>query len=493
MNPANAGTATGNGTFTHGNNATLTATANTGYTFAVTEAAEYVANFTLNTYAVTATADPAVGGSILGTGSYEYGSTATLTATPATGYFFINWTLNDVEVGTELTYSFTVNEATALVAHFGISASQTVHLNSGWNWFSTYINLEGDEGLTTLENALGTTSDQVKVNNAFVMYENGAWDGNLTSYDPTKMYQIHNTAAADITITGSQINVAECGITINQGWNWIAYPLSQAMDVNVAMSDFTSLEEDVLKGRTGFTTYIDGYGWWGTLNTLTPGEGYRYKAQATGSSTLVYNETRSELHANITTDGNYWTPNTEFAGTLNVMATIAGNAVVNASENVEVGAFVNGECRGSAKLMYVEPLDQYIAFLTVYGNDDDVITFTVFNEGNQFNTEEEVVFTDNAVIGKAKAPMMLHVNTGNSLSLFPNPVNKGETLTVELNGNVNLNGAVLQVYNALGTLIRTESYNQANKTIEGMQTSGIYTVKVTDAQGNVFFGKVVVR
>ena len=512
VNPANAGTTTGDGTFVHGNNATLTATANTGYafanwtkdgnevstnatyTFAVTEAAEYVANFTLNSYNVTATADPTVGGSILGTGSYEHGNTATLTAVPANGYYFINWTLDDVEVGTELNYDFTVTEDTELVAHFGILSSQTIHLNSGWNWFSTYIDLEGADGLATLENALGTTADQIKSNNAFAMYENGEWDGNLTDYDPTKMYQIHNTTDTDITLWGGQINAAECGITIKQGWNWIAYPLNQPMDVNVALSNYASTEEDVLKGRNGFTTYIDGYGWWGTLNTLTPGEGYRYNAKASGSSTLVYNNSRCELHANITTESNYWTPNAaEFANSISIMASIPANAIVNANENVEIGAFVNGECRGSAKLMYVEPVEQYIAFLTVYGEEEDVITFNIYNEGNQFETEEEVMFADNAVIGKATAPFMLHLSHANSLTCFPNPVNRGEQLTVEVNGQVNLDGATLQVYNAVGSLVRTESFSQTSKTIEGMQTSGIYTIKVTDAQGNVYFGKVVVR
>ncbi len=511
VNPANAGTATGDGTFVHGNNATLTTTANTGYTFAnwtkdgtvvstdatytfaVTEAAEYVANFTLNTYAVTATADPAVGGSIIGTGSYEHGSTATLTATPATGYFFINWTLNNEEVGTELTYSFTVNEATALVAHFGLAATQTVHLNSAWNWFSTYIDLQGAEGLATLENALGTTTTQIKGKNGYVNYSNGTWMGSLNSYDPTQMYEIRNSSEADITIIGSIINPADCPITIANGWNWVAYPVSQPMDINVALENCDSREEDVIKSRSSFSTYIDGYGWWGSLNTLNPGEGYRYNALGTGTQTFVYNDSRSELRDNITTDGNYWTPDADYAGTINVMASIPADAVVNANETVEIGAFVNGECRGSAKLMYVEPLDQYIAFMTVYGENDDVVTFNIYNEGNQFETEEEVVFTDNAIVGKATAPFMLHISTTNSLSCFPNPVNKGEQLTVELNGQVDLNGATLQVYNTVGSLIRTESISQSSKTIEGMQTSGIYTVKVTDAQGNVYFGKVVVR
>ena len=131
--------------------------------------------------------------------------------------------------------------------------------------------------------------------------------------------------------------------------------------------------------------------------------------------------------------------------------------------------------------------------MTVYGNEDETVSFNIYNEGNQYNAEEQVVFVNDAVIGKASDPFMLHISGDNSLSLFPNPANKGERITVELNGNVDLNGATMQVYNTLGSLIRTEHFTQSTKTIEALQNSGIYTVKVTDAQGNVFVGKIVVK
>ena len=511
-NPTEGGTITGTGTFGHGNTATLTATAAVGYTFSnwtnngtvvsndasysftVTETTNLTANFTLNSYAVSATADPTVGGSILGTGNYSHGSTATLTASPANGYYFINWTLNGEEVSTNETLTLTVTEPLNVVAHFGTSASQTISLNNAYNWFSTYIYLEGSEGLATLETALGDNSTQIKSMTQSVLYDEGAWLGTLTDYDITKMYQICNTTAADITLTGSIVNPTEHPITIESGWNWIGFPVSQAMDLNEALANLNSTEEDVIKSRSGFSSYINGYGWWGTLNTLNPGEGYKYNSLSSTKTNFTYpGNSRLETRANITTEGNHWMPDNAFANTINIMATIPANSVVNASENVEIGAFVNGECRGSAKLMYVEPLDQYIAFLTVYGDEDETVNFNVYNEGNQYNADEQVVFVNDAVIGKVSDPFVLHISGNNSLSLYPNPVSKGERVTVELNGQVDLNGATIQVYNALGSLIRTESFTQSSKTIEALLNSGIYTIKVTDAQGNAYVGKVVVR
>ena len=70
------------------------------------------------TYEITATANPAIAGSVSGAGTYIEGTTATLTATPSEGYFFVNWTENGAEVCTTPVYSFVVDGDRTLVANF---------------------------------------------------------------------------------------------------------------------------------------------------------------------------------------------------------------------------------------------------------------------------------------------------------------------------------------------------------------------------------------
>ena len=72
----------------------------------------------LPTYNVTATVNPAETGTIEGAGTYVQGATATLTATAAEGYEFVNWTVAGEEVSTEATYSFTVTADVEVVANF---------------------------------------------------------------------------------------------------------------------------------------------------------------------------------------------------------------------------------------------------------------------------------------------------------------------------------------------------------------------------------------
>ncbi len=139
-NPNNGGTVSGGGTYQQGQSCTVHATANTGYTFTnwtengnvVSTNANYtftvngnrtlVANFQMQSYTITVTANPADGGTVSGGGIFNYGQSCTLTATPATGYNFVRWTKNGQQVSTNATYTFSVTESAAFVAQFQLQS-----------------------------------------------------------------------------------------------------------------------------------------------------------------------------------------------------------------------------------------------------------------------------------------------------------------------------------------------------------------------------------
>ncbi|WP_084426590.1 InlB B-repeat-containing protein [Aequorivita capsosiphonis] len=141
-NPTNAGTITGAGNYTYGDNCTLSATENTGYTFnnwtengtvvstnanysfTVTENKSLIANFDLNTYDISTVANPTDGGNITGGGNYQYNSTCNLIASPNPGYGFVNWTENGSVVSTNANYSFTVVDDRTLTANFELGTFQ---------------------------------------------------------------------------------------------------------------------------------------------------------------------------------------------------------------------------------------------------------------------------------------------------------------------------------------------------------------------------------
>jgi hypothetical protein len=88
------------------------------------------------TYTIAATASPDEGGNVTGTGDYGAGTQATLTATPNTGYNFVNWTENGGEVSAEAEYIFEVTAARTLVANFALktyTVSVTASPDGGGN------------------------------------------------------------------------------------------------------------------------------------------------------------------------------------------------------------------------------------------------------------------------------------------------------------------------------------------------------------------------
>lgn len=138
VNEAEWGYVTGGGIFEKDEEATVSAYANYGYrfvnwtengtavspdavyTFPVVGPRELVANFeVIPVRTITASVDPADGGSVSGAGDYLEGETATLTASAAGGYSFESWTVDGVVVSTDSTYSFEVTGDLHLVANFG--------------------------------------------------------------------------------------------------------------------------------------------------------------------------------------------------------------------------------------------------------------------------------------------------------------------------------------------------------------------------------------
>ena len=513
-NPAEGGTVTGADSYVEGSTATLTATANEGYTFTnwtkngnvvstnanysftVTEAGAYIANFTLNTYTITALVNPENAGTVTGAGTYNYGDGVILTATANEGYVFVNWTENGEVVCVNATCTSTATADRTLVANFetaSITAGQTVTINEGWGWWSTYLNIS----LTDLETGLGANGIGItSQHDGFTGNYNGTWAGGLqnSGINFSQMYKIETSANTTFTLNSTVLNPAEVTITLNPSCNWISYPLTQNMSLNEAFANANPVSGDMVGSyESGFAQYFNG-AWYGGLQTLEPGQGYTYTSNATGTKTFTYPAvTRCATQPNATTAYNNWKPVVgKHPDAMSILVKANIDGVELDSENAEVAAFANGECRGSAKLMYVEPIDAYVAFLTVYGVDDETFSFKLYNEDNEFDANEQIVMRSNGFVGQLTNPFILHSNTSDEFSLFPNPVNRGEKVRMEMASQLNLNHAKVEIYNALGALVRTEQLNQTIVEMPGFETAGVYTVKVSD--GNVvYFSKLVVR
>lgn len=89
-------------------------------TFQTAMQKDYVWSFT-TIPAISLTANPVLGGTVSGAGTFAQGSSVTVIASPLNGYSFANWTDNGVVVSSSSSYQFTMTGNRALVANFTLA------------------------------------------------------------------------------------------------------------------------------------------------------------------------------------------------------------------------------------------------------------------------------------------------------------------------------------------------------------------------------------
>lgn len=135
--PSAGGTVSGSGNYNSGTVVTITATPAAGYTFTgwsgdasgtsssttvtMNSNKTVTANFqaVVTNYTLSATANPANGGTVSGAGTYASGTAVTVTAMPAAGYIFTGWS-GDAS-GTSASTTVTMNSNKSVVANFSVS------------------------------------------------------------------------------------------------------------------------------------------------------------------------------------------------------------------------------------------------------------------------------------------------------------------------------------------------------------------------------------
>ena len=203
-NDANMGTVTGGGTYYEGETVTLTATPKTGYrfvnwsnsstdaklTFTASENLDLTANFEICTYTLTSFSNDETKGTVSGAGTYNYGATATLTATPTDGYKLLYWS----DRSTENPRTITLAKNEAISAYF--------------------VKIYDEEPTFTITKVWENTNVPASTTNG---YQAVGWDGKIYMQNRTagKIQRFSNStdAAVDYATsgTGQQIAVDEAG------------------------------------------------------------------------------------------------------------------------------------------------------------------------------------------------------------------------------------------------------------------------------------------
>ena len=88
---------------------------------------------------------------------------------------------------------------------------------------------------------------------------------------------------ATLTVSGSP-TLTPMTVTLETGWTWLPYPHQSSRSLNDGAPAFAYAVGNQFKSQTAFSEFYAGYGWFGTLNTLEQGRGYKLKVDTGGAA-----------------------------------------------------------------------------------------------------------------------------------------------------------------------------------------------------------------
>lgn len=297
---------------------------------------------------------------------------------------------------------------------------QSTKLNSGWNWIAFYV-ANDDMSLASVFAPVADKTVMVKSKSRFAEYVDGSWYGssNTLTLDNRQMFKVKTSGPAVLELIGELVSDNNAAITVDKGWNWIAYNGVQAIDIGDAFAGLNPVDGDMVKSKQGFAVW-DGYEWRGTLAALVPGSGYMYRSEVTYPRTFNY--PRSSARRAICRTGgmridesslhtNEFEPvdDSEFAGNMTIVARVTNDGLP--MENVEVGVFAGLQCRTHE---YTDA--DGLVYLTVPGDQAAVLTFKVFTGSETLTSESTLTYRDDDIVGSRREPFPIAFGTVNGIN-----------------------------------------------------------------------------
>ncbi|MCC6463071.1 MAG: Ig-like domain-containing protein [Saprospiraceae bacterium] len=422
------------------------------------------------------------------------------------------------------TFVFGANEVIGLpnmpqVIHTNNLLLRNIPLNNGWNWIS--FNLEFPDNslnaaLAGLDNLPGGL---IKSQSAFSVYDPAlGWVGSLTALANTPMYQLSVPLKDTIEMLGHPIDLAAVSIPLVSGWNWIGYLPQAPLPVNKALASVVAANGDVVKSQTQFAQYLPGFGWVGNLDFMEAPKGYLLKVADPGILTYP-DKPGFQTQPPVSADRNdapapaqlHWTVDpSEYEFTMTLIGMLSANDVNTTTGDHEIAAFAGGTLRGTTRAIFIEPLQQWMFFLTVYANTaGEALQFRLFDSAQamEFGLNETMVFTANGQEGSIQNPMPFTLETSATHSgplpgvtqfeVFPNPFN--DRLNLRFHSGNSRTGYIT-VTDMLGVLhfrapvsivsgLNTWSWDGRSDT-GGLLPAGLYTVQL-EAEEEVLTRKVL--
>ena len=274
-----------------------------------------------------------------------------------------------------------------------------VRLSKNWNWVS--FNLNTPDPLTN--SVLGTVgwnnTEIIKNRQSHSSYSMNLkkWSGTLTTIDNTSMFMVKADDDKIFSYCGYIINPKNVKITLKPGvWNYISYIPTSKLPLETALAGYDPADGDIVKSIDKFAIYYRN-NWIGSLEYMTPNQGYMLYINANQDKTLSYPSVTSGLSKRALVEKEYRIAGADYAQNMNIIATadcegrFSANAGGHSIEATEI------EVNGKKLLLF-----------TIGGDEKSGHVTFAKNDGFGTETSSTVVrYKSDAVAGSIDNPLVL--------------------------------------------------------------------------------------
>ena len=246
------------------------------------------------------------------------------------------------------------------------------------------------------------------------------------------MYNVRVSQAFTLNIEGKALTDAQRTVTVNRGWNSLAFLYSEPQTVRDALADYYdhATVGDLIKSKTQFAVFTENKRWEGSLTTMRPGQGYLLYRHAQGAVTVRFinsspnnaNAQRSALNAQRSALSTPEFSNPNATANMTIIATlasvsagdlsgVAGLSSVSASGLSSIFVYAAGELVGVASPIAVD--DNQLYFITIQSDRVGApLTFRTAN-GEWLNVQINGKIANNQInnpdshYGSIESPVLL--------------------------------------------------------------------------------------
>ena len=371
-------------------------------------------------------------------------------------------------------------------------SEQTTALNKGWTWTSFFVeDNRFNDVKATFDGLALQDDDQIKSQNEFTRFENNNWFGSLNTIENIKMYKVKLADENSLRLIGNDVDETNVNLTINEGWNWLPFPIHRNISLQEALAFYNPTDGDVIKDQYTFAIYDTSSGWSGTLNYMQSNRGYMIKSGA--SQTLNY--PNSENAAKSDSSGQEHAAETialfsKYKANMSIVAEVRTNEKYS-----EVLVYdLEDNLRGIAPIVTLN--NKKVSFISVFSNANDVLKFKLSDGITAVDITSGFVFENNKVLGTLKNPVILSLESLstddlflNNIVVYPNPFsNKLIVSSVNQIEKV----TKIEVYSTIGALISRVLVKTDETIIDTASfAKGIYLIKLTSDAGHMIIKKMV--